>query len=96
MKKYFYALILILSASQVHSKANEVVPLPKRAVIAKLSPITDEALRRLEIRRGVSYKDDELSSALQSAEFTREHAEVLQEFCKKKENAANLACTTQK
>ncbi|MBW3512092.1 hypothetical protein KO539_24495 [Janthinobacterium sp. NKUCC06_STL] len=90
MKKYFYAIILILSISQVHSKANEEVPITKtkREVIAKLPPITYETLRRLEKRRGVSYKEDELRSVLQSAEFTREQAVVLQEFCVKKENAA--------
>ncbi|WP_454776838.1 hypothetical protein [Janthinobacterium tructae] len=96
MKKYLYATILILSASLAHSKTNEEVPLTKREAIAIGFPLAAETLRRLEIRRRVSFKNDELSSALQSAEFTREYAVVRQEFCGKKENAANLACTTQK
>ena len=94
MKKYLCATILILSASLAHSKASEKVPLTKREVIERVSPVAAEALHRLETRRGVSYKDDELNSAMQNPEYKREHAAVHQEFCAKKENATNLACIT--
>ncbi|WP_143450036.1 hypothetical protein [Janthinobacterium sp. BJB304] len=94
MEKYIYAIILILSASQVHSKASRAeAPLTNREVIEKVSPVAAEALRRLEVRRGVSYKDDQLNSVMQNSEFKREHVAVHHEFCDKKENATNLSCT---
>ena len=97
MKKYLYAIILILSAAQAHSNATSAErSLTKREVIEKASPVAAEALRRLEVRRGVSYKNYELNSIMQNSEFKREHATVHHEFCAKKENATNLACISQK
>lgn len=96
MKKYLYTIVLILSASQVHSKAASAeAPLMRREVIEKVSPVAAEALRRLEVRRGVSYGDDELNLVMQNSEYKREHAVVHQKFCAKKPNAANLACIAQ-
>lgn len=97
MQKYLYTIILILSASQVDSKAASAdAPLTRREVIEKVSPVAAEALRRLEVRRGVSYKDDELNSVMENSEFKREHVAVHHEFCDRKENATNLACAPQK
>ena len=96
MKKYLYATILILSASQAYSRAaSPEVPLTKRELIEKVSPVALESLRRLEVRRGISFKNDELISVMQGAEYKREHAAVHHEFCAKKENATNLACVPQ-
>lgn len=97
MKKYLYTMILILSALQVHSKAATAeAALTRREVLEKVSPVATETLRRLEVRRGASYKDDKLNSLLQNSEFKREHGLVHREFCERKANAANLACTTRK
>ncbi|WP_143450454.1 hypothetical protein [Janthinobacterium sp. BJB446] len=93
MKKYLYAIIIILSAAHAHSNATSAEgSLSKREVIEKVSPVAAEALRRLEVRRGVSYKNYELNSVMQNSEYRREYATVHYEFCAKKENATNLTC----
>lgn len=64
-----------------------------RQHIAAITPIADEALRRMEFRRGSSFQPSELMDATRSAVFEATASQVTREFCAERHNMNVLACT---
>lgn len=93
MKKPPFLLLCVsmIPVSLVHPAHAEEITV--RQHIAAISPIADEALRRMEFRRGSAFQPSELMNATRSDEFEATAAQVKQEFCAEQRNMNVLACS---
>lgn len=64
-----------------------------RTTLKSVSPLADEALQVLEVRRGVRYSDSEIPAVSRTPEFQVELDRARQRFCTNAANSATLACS---
>ena len=76
----------------VPAQAAEGASLTMRQAIERLSPVTAEALRRVEFQRGRHLEDSEISGATNAPEFNKTVEKVTSEFCDQPRNRDSFAC----